>query len=633
MDVTNNKTSGEVEVVSRQFSREESYWLEKLSGELVKSTVNADNKGIVRESSDLRSLPFTFSGELFSLLMKLSNASDPKLHMILAAALTMLLYKHTGNNDILVGTPIYKQEIEADFINTLLTLRNRVEEEMTFKELLLQVRQTLVEADENQNFPIGVLLQKLEMPFSGVDFPLFDVVIAVKNVQEKEYVMQSNPNLVFSFLRTDTSIEGELEYNPQLFEEATVQRLIGQYTRLISEAAANVSVKIHQLEILSEEEKKQLLVEFNDNAAVYPVDQTIHRQFEEKAAEVPDNIAVHFEGKTLTYQQLNQRANRLARLLRKNGVTSESVVGILMDRSLDMLVGLMAILKSGGAYLPIDPGLPEDRITYMLEDAGAKTLLTESQSIRDISFSALQNFEADKELKIEVTKPRGHIKNFDSLPMPDRSHVNLGNYRNKIGMASVTDSITIQTTRGCPYECLYCHKIWSKKHVWRSAENIYNEIEYYYRNGVTDFAIIDDCFNLNRENSSRLFRLLIKNKIKAQLFFPNGLRGDIMTPDYIDLMVEAGTRGINLSLETASPRLQTLLKKNLDLDKFRDVVNYIATKHPHIILEMATMHGFPGETEDEAMMTLNFIKDIKWIHFPYIHILKIFPNTEMEEFA
>ncbi|MCP4157906.1 MAG: radical SAM protein, partial [bacterium] len=156
---------------------------------------------------------------------------------------------------------------------------------------------------------------------------------------------------------------------------------------------------------------------------------------------------------------------------------------------------------------------------------------------------------------------------------------------------------------------------------------------YYYKKGVTNFAAIDDCFNLNKENSAELFRLIVKNKLKLQFFFPNGLRGDIMTPGYIDLMAEAGCRGINLSLETASPRLQKLLKKNLDLDKFKNVVDYIAGQHPEIMLEMATMHGFPSETEEEAQMTLDFIKEIKWIHFPYIHILKIFPNTEMEEFA
>ncbi|MCP4148133.1 MAG: radical SAM protein, partial [bacterium] len=207
------------------------------------------------------------------------------------------------------------------------------------------------------------------------------------------------------------------------------------------------------------------------------------------------------------------------------------------------------------------------------------------------------------------------------------------NYKNKIGMASVTNSISLQATRGCPYKCIYCHKVWSKFHVYRSAENIFEEVKHFYKKGVRNFSFIDDCFNLNMANSTAFFREVLKNKMDIQIFFPNGLRGDTMTPEYIDLMVEAGCRGINLSLETASPRLQKLLKKHLEIEKFREVMEYIAGRHPDVILEIATMHGFPTETEEEAMMTLDFIKSIKWLHFPYIHILKIYPNTEMEEFA
>ncbi|MCP4155739.1 MAG: AMP-binding protein, partial [bacterium] len=337
----------------------------------------------------------------------------------------------------------------------------------------------------------------------------------------------------------------------------------------------------------------------------------------------------------LTYRELNNKANRLARILRNAGVNpeNESVVGLMIERSVDMIIALLAILKAGGAYLPIDPQLPEERVRYMLDDSGTGILLTTSQDSAKIPFSSMSNFEKTKGREIEKTGPREHIKTFDKFPMPDRSLLDLRNYKNKIGMASVTNAISLQTTRGCPYECLFCHKIWSKKHVFRSAESIYEEIEHHYKNGVRNFACIDDCFNLKKENSARLFRMIIENKLKLQMFFPNGLRGDLMTPDYIALMAAAGTRGINLSLETASPRLQELLKKHLDLDKFKNVIEYISKQHPEIMLEMATMHGFPSETEEEAMMTLNFIKDIKWLHFPYIHILKIFPNTEMEEFA
>ncbi|MCP4157319.1 MAG: radical SAM protein, partial [bacterium] len=137
------------------------------------------------------------------------------------------------------------------------------------------------------------------------------------------------------------------------------------------------------------------------------------------------------------------------------------------------------------------------------------------------------------------------------------------------------------------------------------------------------FAFIDDIFNLDIKNSSRFFNLIIQNKLQVQLFFSGGLRGDILTPDYIDLMIKAGTVSIALALETASPRLQKYIGKNLNVEKFRKNATYICEKYPKVILEIHTMHGLPTETPEEANTTQEFIKNLKWVDFPYIHIMKI----------
>jgi amino acid adenylation domain-containing protein len=618
-----------------QFTRERDYWLNKLSGQLEKSYFPYDFKNFGQQEREIGSVRFNLTGELFSRLIKLSNNFDPRLHMILVAGMVILLHKYTGNNDVIMGTPIYKQDKEGKFINTVLVLRNQIDSHKTFKQLLLQVRETIVEAVNHQSYPVERLMEKLDIPMENNAFPLFDVAILLENTHDKKYLDHINHSLTFSFLRTGECIKGLVEYNSLLYKEKTIQQVSAHLTQILEQATAQVDLKIAGIEMLAGEEKKKLLFDFNDTKVQYPREKTIQQLFEEQVEKTPNSTAIVGENgrPPITYKELNKKANQLARLLRKNGITTETVVGIMMERSVDTIIALLAVLKAGGAYLPIDTGLPLERVLYMLDNSGAKLLVTNSQALLDIPVTALQNFEKNQDIRITITPPRPHIKNFDNLPMPDRSLINLENYKNKIGMASVTEAISLQTTRGCPYECLYCHKIWSKHHVYRSAENIYEEIQYYYKRGVTDFAVIDDCFNLNMANSSRLFGLIIKNKLNIQLFFPNGLRGDVMTPDYIDLMVQAGTRGINLSLETASPRLQELLMKRLDLDKFRNAVDYIANQHSNVMLELATMHGFPTETEEEAMMTLNFIKDTRWLHFPYIHILKIFPNTEMEAFA
>lgn len=235
--------------------------------------------------------------------------------------------------------------------------------------------------------------------------------------------------------------------------------------------------------------------------------------------------------------------------------------------------------------------------------------------------------------RVALTSPRASITELDSIPIPDRSLVDYEKYHQFVGDAMVKNCMSLQATRGCPYNCIYCHKIWAKKHFVRSAEHILDEIKRYYDMGVKKFSFVDDIFNLNIKNSTRFFQMIVKGGLDLQLFFPNGLRGDILTKDYIDLMIEAGTVKIALALETASPRLQKLIGKNLNIEKFRKNIEYICEKHPQLILDLFTMCGFPTETKEEIMMTWDFIRSLKWVHFPYINILKIFPKTDLEKVA
>jgi amino acid adenylation domain-containing protein len=626
----------EAAAAASHFTKERDYWLNKFAGELVKSRFPYDFKrGDVghRSPGEIR---FAFHPDLSLRMVKLSNASDPNLHMIMLAGITALLGKYSGIDDIIVGIPIYKQEREGEFTNTVLAIRNQLDAGMTFKEFLSRVRKTIFEAVENQSYPIEKLVDKLNLSFSGNgDFPLFEVVVLLENIHDRRCIQHVQPTVVFAFAREGRAVEGIVEYKSSLYQPTTIERICRHLSRLLENALHDIDLPLSAVEILVDEERAQLLFDFNNTEAEFPRHVTIHGLFERQVERTPDNTAVVGPDgiRSLSYKELNVKANQLCRLLRGRGVTGESVVGIMVGRSIDMVVGLLAILKAGGAYLPIEPTFPRGRILFMLADAGVRVLLSQRDCLQEVSFTALRNLDARQDIHVIVTPPRRPIEEFDKLPRPDRSFINLRNYQGKIGMASVTDCISLQATRGCPYECLFCHKIWSKNHVYRSPENIFEEVNHYYKNGVKNFAFIDDCFNLNREKSSRLFELIIRNRLAVQLFFPNGLRGDIMTADYIDLMKEAGTRGINLSLETASSRLQKLIKKNLDLEKFKEVVDYIARRHPEVILELATMHGLPTETQEEAMMTLDFIKGVRWLHFPYIHILKIFPNTEMEAFA
>ncbi|MCP5004817.1 MAG: AMP-binding protein, partial [Planctomycetes bacterium] len=206
----------------------------------------------------------------------------------------------------------------------------------------------------------------------------------------------------------------------------------------------------------------------------------------------------------------NKKANQLAHYLMTLGVKDEALVGICIERSLEMVIGLLAILKAGGAYVPLDPDYPQERLRFMLDDTKASVLLTKKSLMNSYPYTELKNISGDR-VHPYVTEARTQINEFESIPIPDRSLIDYEQYHQYIGQAAVKHSISLQATRGCPYNCSYCHEIFSKKHVCRTGKHLFDEVKVYYDMGIKRFAFVDDIFNIDRENSSRFFELLIEN--------------------------------------------------------------------------------------------------------------------------
>ncbi|MCU0288309.1 MAG: AMP-binding protein, partial [Acidobacteria bacterium] len=372
-------------VVSSRLQEEEKYWLTKFAGEWEKCVFPYDKK-----SSQTEYLPetveFEWTGDIFTKLLKMRNDSDYRLQMILTAVLVVLLNKYTASKDIIMGTPILKQDCDAEFSNTILALRAIIEHDAaTFKDLLLQVRQTIVEANENQNYPVERLLYRLGVNYSPPgDFPLFDAALLLENIQDQQYLGNIRVNMIFSFLRTVASIHGRVVYNSALYEKETVIRIVGCFTGLLKQVLQNVDLKIAEIEPAGEEEKKQILLDFNNTDKELAGPQTMHGLAAAQVEKTPDHIAIvggsivetlRATSLHMTYFQLNDQSNHLAILLIEKGVLPDTIVGIIMERSVEMIIAILGILKAGGAYLPIDPTYPQERIQYILQDSKAKIVV------------------------------------------------------------------------------------------------------------------------------------------------------------------------------------------------------------------------------------------------------------------
>ena len=383
--------AGRIIVAANQNIKERQYWLTTLAGDIVKCRFPYDPSPYETGSEKnpkMLAENFLLPPDLYRSITKLSNGIDLKLHIILEAGLVALLKKYTGSCDIITGAPILKQEKNAEFINTILVFRSILTHSITFRELLLQVRETIVNATHHQNFPMEVLADLLFPGSKNEDsYSLFDVALLLRNIHDKSYLEGTNYHMLFSFQRTGSSIDGILEYESSLYRRQTIQQIIRHYIRLLEQALGQVDTPLSAIDVLSLDERHRLLVEFNDNPLAYSHDKTFTDLFQDHVEKTPSRSAIINEPETLNYIDLNEKANRLARLLRQKGTGPDTLVAVAAERSADMIIAVIAVMKSGGAYLPIDPDYPIGRIDFMLKDSGTRLLLTQSHLLEKIKFN------------------------------------------------------------------------------------------------------------------------------------------------------------------------------------------------------------------------------------------------------
>src|SRR6185369_11177087 len=390
------------------------YWKAQLEGVPAVLELPTDRPHPAVRSYEGATEKFSLPAELSQKLKELSQGEGVTLFMTLLAAFQVFLARYSGQQDIVVGTPIAgrtraeEEVLIGLFVNTL-ALRVDVSGEPTFREVLARVRETCLGAYAHQEIPFEKLVQELRPERSLRHSPLFQVFfqlnapresLALSGLNSKPFKAQNETakfDLTLVLNETADGLAGSLEYSTDLFDPATASRIVSNFSTILSAAVAAPDTRLNALPILTQSERRQLLQEWNHTRRDFRLDQGVDGLFEQQVERTPEAIALICEDEFVSYRELNERANRLAHYLLKHGIGPESLVGVLLERSAETVVALLAVLKAGAAYLPLDTSYPAGRLAVMLEDAKAEAVITREESLRLIPATGMNLICLDRE--------------------------------------------------------------------------------------------------------------------------------------------------------------------------------------------------------------------------------------------
>ncbi|WP_415878280.1 amino acid adenylation domain-containing protein [Methylomonas sp. TEB] len=415
-----------------ELDRQIGYWRERLEGASCVLELPTDRPRPALMTYRGAHYGFEIPPALALQARALSNRYNVSLFMLLLSVFKLLLSRHSGQTDVSVGTPVAnrnRREIEdliGFFVNTLV-LRSDLSANPTFAELLEQIRTTVLDAQNHQDLPFEKLVEALQPARDASSSPLFQVMFVLQN---HDGLALSLPDLEVAVLEDDSRtakfdltlhiqdwpngrLRGSFEYNTDLFDAETVARWARHYLILLQAALERPQMRIFELPMLTDGEKRRLLEDWNATEVEYPQGRCIHQLFEAQVEKTPNAVALSFEDRSLTYTELNAKANQLAHYLIAQGLGPDILVGICIERSLEMVIGLLGILKAGGAYVPLDPNYPEERLAFMLDDIAPIAVLTQAK-FAGRSFGCAQVLSLDGDwVSIETysaVNPRSDIR-------------------------------------------------------------------------------------------------------------------------------------------------------------------------------------------------------------------------------
>ncbi|MBV9790464.1 MAG: amino acid adenylation domain-containing protein, partial [Chloroflexi bacterium] len=397
------------------------YWQRELADAPTVLALPTDHPRPPRPSLAGAVAPLELSPALTTALRQYSQGAHATTFMTLLAAFAVVLARHSGQAEVVIGVPVAGRTrpetagLIGFFVN-MLPLRVRVGQARSFGELVAAVRTAALAAYAQQDLPFELLVEALTPERSLHHAPIVQVACTLRQATEldlpgvtvrQEPVPQttSKLDLTLGLVETATGLAGGLEYSTELFAPATIARLAGHVVQVLDQALAAPDAPLHALPLLTAPEYQQLVHEWNRSEAEYPRAAAVHQLIEAQAERTPDRMAIVYEGASLTYAELNARANQLAHHLRAEGVGPDVLVALMVERSLEMIVGMLAILKAGGAYVPLDPAYPADRLQYMLSHSRARVILTQDRLVSRLPEHQAQVFRLDADWHVLAAQP------------------------------------------------------------------------------------------------------------------------------------------------------------------------------------------------------------------------------------
>ncbi|MFD1990029.1 non-ribosomal peptide synthetase [Paenibacillus nicotianae] len=394
---------------SGELADQQAFWQTYLAGELPDLNFPIDYQRLPERTYAGAAVPLVVDKQWFSQLKQACERLDVSLYMFMLGIMNVLLAKYTRNRDIIVGTSLSGRfhpdlnRVIGSFINTL-PVRNRVQGEQSFAEFVMQIKKMMLDVQENQAYPFDKIAQDLGIERNNSRHPIYDAVFEMHTLHtDSKEVQEVSPGLFLSFehslqpirysafdfafelYQKNGLIEGYIQYATDLFDSDSMERLSRNFIQLMKQAIQDPTILISDMDMLSVEERQQVLEHFNELTIPFPIDQPFPVLFEQQVTDNPHQIAVTFENQQLTYTQLNERANRFADLLHKLNIGQGQFVAVMSERNLDWLTALIGILKSGAAYVPIDTNVPDERAAYIVKDCAATLLITEPQLLKRIA--------------------------------------------------------------------------------------------------------------------------------------------------------------------------------------------------------------------------------------------------------